>query len=160
MSPNSDEDEWGGHSSNNHYAIGPISYCPMVMVHAGKRFKTLIDFGAALTLAPTTVYNMIEDCYETKILPAAVHLKTADGSSMSSLGKATLHLCIANFNFSHTFVICDKLPDTDILFGTDIQRRNSQRPFRDFSCPMSELSSNTCLIWCHYIIQNTQHNGP
>ena len=68
---------------------------------------------------------MIKDHYKTKILPAAVHLKTVDWSSISSLGKATLHLCTENFKFSHTFVICDKLPDTDILFGIDIQKRYS-----------------------------------
>ena len=90
----------GGHSSNQ-YTIGLVSDCPTVTVHAGKRFKALIDSGAALSLACTSIYNMIEDHYKTKILPAAVHLKTADGSSMSSLGKATLHLCIANFKFSH-----------------------------------------------------------
>ena len=66
---------------------------------------------------------MIEDCYKTKLLSAAVNLKTGDGSSVSSLGKATLHLHIANFKFSHTFVICDKLPDTDVLFGIDIEKR-------------------------------------
>ena len=66
---------------------------------------------------------MIEDPYKTKILPAAVHLKTADGSAMSSLGKAALHLHIANYMFSHTLFFCDKLPDTDILFGIAIQKR-------------------------------------
>ena len=66
---------------------------------------------------------MIKEHYKTKKLPAVVHLKTADRSPMSSLGKATLHLHIANFKFSHTFIICDKLPETNILFGTDIQKR-------------------------------------
>ena len=61
--------------------------CPSVMVYAGKRFKALIDSGAALSLAHTSVYNMTEYCYEIKILPAAVHIKTSDGSSMSSLGR-------------------------------------------------------------------------
>ena len=60
-----------------------------------------------------------------KILPAAVHLMTADGSSMSSLGKATLHLHFVNFKFSHTFIICDKLPETDISFCIDIQKKYS-----------------------------------
>ena len=41
---------------------------------------------------------------------------------MSSLGKATLHLYIANFMFSHTFIICDNLLDKDILFDIDIQK--------------------------------------
>ena len=91
---------------------------------AGKGFKALIDSGAAVSLALTRIYNMIEDHYKTKI-PAAVHLKTADGSPMSSLGKVTLHLHIFNFKFCHTFIICDKLLDIDILFGIDIQRRYS-----------------------------------
>ena len=59
------------------------------------------------------------------MLHVAVHLKTVDGSVMSLLGKATLHLCISNCKFSHTFVISDKLPDTDILFGIDILKRYS-----------------------------------
>ena len=67
-----------------------------------KRFKALINSGAALLLVCTSIYNMIEDHYKTKTLPAAIHLKTANGSAMSSLGKATLNLQIANFKFSHT----------------------------------------------------------
>ena len=97
----------------------------MVTLHVGKRFKALVDSGAALALVCTSIYSMIEDNYKTRILPAAVHLKTVDVSAMSSLGKATLHLQIAYFKFSHSFVICDKLLDTDILFGIDIQKRNS-----------------------------------
>ena len=92
-------------------------------MHAGRRCKALINFGAALLLVHASVYNLIDDQNKTRILPAAVTLKTADGSAVSLLGKATLHLHIANFRFSHTFIIYDKLPDTDILFGIDIQRR-------------------------------------
>ena len=33
--------------------------------------------------------------------------------------------------FSHTFIICDKLPDTDVLFGIDIQKRYSVLYSRD-----------------------------
>ena len=74
------------------------------MVHADKRLRALIDSAAGLLLVHTSVYNMIEDKYKTKILPAAVHLKTADVSAMSSLGKATLHLHITNlkvFSYLH-----------------------------------------------------------
>ena len=35
---------------------------------------------------------------------------------MSSLAKGTLHICIANFKFSHTFIKCDNLPEIDIIF--------------------------------------------
>ena len=65
---------------------------------------------------------MIEVHYKIKIHPAVVHLKAAEGSSVLSLGKAALHLHIANFKFSHTFIICDKLIETVILFGIDIQK--------------------------------------
>ena len=87
----------------------------------GKRFKALTDSGAALSLVHTSIYSMIEDHYKTKIVPAAVNLNAADGSAMCSLGKATLHLHIAKCKFSHTFVICDKLPDTDIVYEIDIE---------------------------------------
>ena len=68
---------------------------------------------------------MIKDHYKTKILHAAIHLKTSDGFAMSSLGKATSHVHSAILNFSHGFVICHKLHDTDILFDRDIQKRYS-----------------------------------
>ena len=53
-SPSSDEDEWGGQSLNTHYTIGLVSDCPMVTVHAGKRFKALIDSEAGLSLVHTS----------------------------------------------------------------------------------------------------------
>ena len=36
-----------------------------------------------------------------------------------------LHLRIADFKFSHNFIICDRLPDTEIIFGIDIQKKFS-----------------------------------
>ena len=102
-----------------------ISDCRTVTVHAEKRFKALIDSGAAISLAHTSVYNMIEECYKYQHTTCSSTPKTADGSSMSSLGKATLHSQIANFTFSYTFIICDQLSDMDNLFGIDIQKRYS-----------------------------------
>ena len=54
-SPIRDKDEWRPQSSSTHYAIGLVSDCPKVTVHAGKSFKTLIESGAALSLACTSV---------------------------------------------------------------------------------------------------------
>ena len=76
----------------------PFSGHPTVRVHTGKIIKALLDSGAAISLACTSVYYMIEECYDTKILPAVVYLKTADGSLMASLGKLALHLCTAILN--------------------------------------------------------------
>ena len=33
-----------------------------------------------------------------------------------------LHLRIVEFKFTHKFVICDRLLDTEIIFGIDIQK--------------------------------------
>ena len=49
----------------------------------------------------------------------------ADGSPMTALGMTGLHLRIAVFKFIHTFIICDRLPDTEILFGIDIHKQFS-----------------------------------
>ena len=46
----------------------------------------------------------------------------ADGSPMTTLGITALHLRIADFKFTHNFIIFDRLPDTEILFGIDIQK--------------------------------------
>ena len=41
---------------------------------------------------------------------------------MPVLGITTLHPRIADFKFTHNFIICDRLPDTEIPFGIDIQK--------------------------------------
>ena len=54
----------------------------------------------------------------------AAKLNTADGSPMMTLGSTALHLCIADFKFMH-FIICDQLPNTELIFGIDIQKKFS-----------------------------------
>ena len=44
---------------------------------------------------------------------------------MTALGMMTLHLRIAEFKFAPNFVICDRSPDTEIIFGIDIQKNFS-----------------------------------
>ena len=121
-SSDEDSDEWGWQTKPQQFTIGLMSDCPTVTAHAGKHFKVLIDSGATISLMCTNVYNMIEDHYKTCILPVAVNLWKGDGSPMSSTGKATLHLQIADFKVWRTFVICDKLPEADFLFGIDLQK--------------------------------------
>ena len=52
-------------------------------------------------------------------------MNTADGSPMSALGTTALHLRIAKFKFTHNFIICDQLPETELIFGIKIQRKFS-----------------------------------
>ena len=56
------------------------------------------------------------------IQPTTAKLNTADGSPMSAIGTTALHLWIAEFNLTHNFIICDKLPETELIFGIDIQK--------------------------------------
>ena len=44
---------------------------------------------------------------------------------MSAIGTMALHLRIAEFEFMHNFIICDQLPETELIFGIDIQRKFS-----------------------------------
>ena len=49
--------------------------------------------------------------------PTTAKLNTADGSPMSAIGTMPLHLRIAEFKFTHNFIICDQLPETELIFG-------------------------------------------
>ena len=52
-------------------------------------------------------------------------MNTANSSPMTALGMTALHLCIAESNSPTIFVICDRLPDTEMIFGIDIQKKFS-----------------------------------
>ena len=103
----------------------PISLTVPVTVHTGKCYQALIDSGAAISLLQHSTYKRIEDCYKTPIQPTAAKLNTADGSPMMTLGSTALHLQIAEFKFTHNFIICDQLPDMELIFSIDIQKKFS-----------------------------------
>ena len=44
---------------------------------------------------------------------------------MMALGSTALHLQIAEFKFTHNFIICDQLPETELIFGINIQKKFS-----------------------------------
>ena len=99
--------------------------CPTIMVQAGKCYKALTDFGAAISLIRYSTYQHTDNSLNTPIQPTTVKLNTADGLPMTALGITALHLRIADFKFTHNFVICDRLPDMEIIFGIDIQKKFS-----------------------------------
>ena len=72
-----------------------------------------------------STYKRIDDCYKTPIQPITAKLNTADGSPMTALGSTALHLQIAEFKLTHNFIICNQLPETELIFGIDIQKRFS-----------------------------------
>ena len=52
-------------------------------------------------------------------------IKYSGGSPMSAIGTTELHLRIAEFKFTHNFIICDRLPEMELIFGIDMQRKFS-----------------------------------
>ena len=50
---------------------------------------------------------------------------------MIALEIMTFQLRIADFKFSHNFIICDRLPNTELLFGIDVQKKFSLSYTRD-----------------------------
>ena len=121
MSPH----KWRGLPKKDITTIAHITDCPTITVHAGKCYKALIDSGAAISLLRYSTYKKIEDCYKTPIQPTTAKLNTADGSPMSAIGTMSLHLRITEFKFTHNFIICDQLPETELIFGIDMQRKFS-----------------------------------
>ena len=99
--------------------------CPTIMVHAGKCYKPLIDLGAAISLIQYSTYQHIDNSFKTPIQPTTAKFNTANFSPITTLGMTALHLRIADFKFTYNFVICDRLPDTDIIFGIDVQKKFS-----------------------------------
>ena len=97
--------------------VACIMDCPIITVHAGKCYRALINSGAAISLLQYSTYKNIEESYKTLIQPTTAKLNTADGSPMMALGMTALHLWIAEFKFTHNFVICDWLPDTEIFLA-------------------------------------------
>ena len=105
--------------------IAQITDCPTVMVYAGKQYQTLINSGAAISLIRHTTYKQIGDCYKIPIQPMAAKVNTADGSPMTTLGSTALNLHIADFKFTHNFIISKQLPDMELIFGIDIHKKFS-----------------------------------
>ena len=117
--------KWGGLPKKDTITVAHITDCPTITVHAGKCYKALIDLGATISLLRYSTYKKIQDCYKTPIQPTTAKLNTADGSPMSAIGTTVLHLRIAEFKFAHNYIICDQLPETELIFGIDIQRKFS-----------------------------------
>ena len=71
----------------------------------------------------------------------AAKLNTADGSPMTTLGSTALHLQIADFKFMHNFIIVDQLPDMELIFGSNIQKK--------FSLSYTWDKDKQCYIQCN-----------
>ena len=114
-SPSTSSHKWGGLPKKDTITIAHKTDCPTTTVHAGKCYKALIDSGPAISLLRYSTYKKIEDCYKTPIQPNTAKLNTADSSPMSAIGTTALHLRIAECKFTHNFIICDQVPETELI---------------------------------------------
>ena len=117
----------------------PPLQVPTITVHARKCYKALVDSGAAISLIRYLTYQLIDDSFKTPIQPTTTTLNTADGLPMTALEMTALHLRIADFKFTHNFIICDRLPDTEIIFGIEAQKKFKvsytwRRPGQENNC--------------------------
>ena len=124
-SPSSDSHEQGGLTTQEPVTVVLIMDCPTITVHARKCYKALIDSGAAISLIRYSTYQLIDDSFKTPIQPTTTMLNTADRLPIVALQITALHLRIADFKFTHNFIICDRLPGTEIIFGIDVQKKFS-----------------------------------
>ena len=115
----------GGPNTEEAITVACIMGCPTIVVHTGKCYKALIDLGAAISLIRYSTYQHIDNSFKTPIQCATAKLNTVNDSPMTALGMMALHLRRADFKFTHNFVICNRLPDTEIIFGIDIQKKFS-----------------------------------
>ena len=75
-----------------------------------------------MSLSRYSTYQSIDSSLKTPIQATTTKLNMANGSLMMALGMTALHLRIADFKFTHTFIICNRPAYTEILFGIDIQK--------------------------------------
>ena len=114
-----------GPNTKEAITVAHIMDYPTIMIHTGKHYKALIELGAAISLLWYSTYQHTDNSFKTPVQPTTAKLNTANGLPMTALGMTASHLRIASFKFTHYFVICNRLPDTEIIFGIDIQKKFS-----------------------------------
>ena len=118
--PSSDSHEQEGLPTQEQFTVVLIMDCPTSTIHARKCYKALTDSGATISLIRYSTCQLIHDSFKAPTQPTTTKLNTADGSPMMALRMTALHLRIADFKFTHNFIICDRIPDTEIIFGIDV----------------------------------------
>ena len=123
LSASSDSHEQGGLPTHDQVTVALITNCQTITVHTGKCYNILIDSGAAVSLIRYSTYQIIDSSFKTPKHATTTKLNTADGSPMMALGITTLHLRIVDFKFTHNFILCNRLPDMEIIFGINVQKK-------------------------------------
>ena len=105
--------------------VAHIMDCPTITVHAGKHYKALINQEPPYHSSDTQLIRTLRTVTSPPTQPITAKLNTADGSLMTELGMRALHLRIVEFKFTQNFIICNRLPNTELIFSIDIQKKFS-----------------------------------
>ena len=116
--------------------------CPTITVHAETYYKALTDSGAAILLIRYSTYQTIDSSFKTSVQTITTKLNTADGLVMMALGITALHLRIADFKFTHSFIICNQTQKyclelmsrkKSLLYVWDKEKTATYKRMADFS---------------------------
>ena len=69
---------------------------------------------------------------------------------MLALGSTALHLWIVEFKFTHNFIICNQLPETELIFGIDIEKKKFSLSYawdKDKNCYIEQ--NGKFLVYTH-----------
>ena len=116
------------------FTIGLVSDCPIGTVHAGKCFKVLTDSDTTVSLMCTSLYNMIEDCYKTCLLPAALNLQQHTDHPCLPWEKQLFQLFTSRYQISNFCILLScviNYLDADFHFAIDLQKWYSLSYARD-----------------------------
>ena len=69
---------------------------------------------------------------------------------MLALGSTALHLWIAEFKFTHNFIVCDQLPETELNFSINIQKKFSLSYAWDKEKKCYIQRNGKFLVYTHY----------
>ena len=115
----------GRATQQGHFYYHPYHWLPHNHSPCRKMLQSSDRFRCCYITTLILHLQKFEDCYKTPIQPTTAKLNTADGPPMMALGSTALHLHIAKFKFTHNFIICNQLPETELIFGIDIQKKFS-----------------------------------
>ena len=122
-----------------------ITDCSAITVHAGKCYKALIDSGTVISLIRYSTYQMIDNSSKTpSYTETTTKLNTADGSPMMALGMRALQLRIVDFKFTHNFIICNRLLDTEIIFGIEVSLSYAWNKDKNATC--KKMAHFSCIL--------------
>ena len=115
----------GGPNAQEAITVAHVMDCPTITVHAGKHYKALIDSGAVISLLHYSTYQHIEDSFQDPHTTHNSKTEHCQWFTYDNLRYDSSSLKDSRFQIYPNYVICDRLPDTEMIISIDIQKKFS-----------------------------------